>query len=93
MFWTKIKNWAGLPLLMAFWPINSGSPAKNYELRKTWKIKIPKNATSVFTKKLSIAPAAHGIMANNSGITMRNKNKVNISLNKTNLLNVFVNKK
>ena len=28
---------------------------------------------SVFAKKLSIAPAAHGVMANGSGVTMRNK--------------------
>ena len=42
VFWTKIKNWAGLPLLMAFWPINSGSPAKNCGLFKFQKSKNPK---------------------------------------------------
>ena len=61
VFWTKIENRAGLPLLMAFWPINSGSPAKNYGLRNILKFKI---WLSVFAKKSSIAPAAHGILAN-----------------------------
>jgi len=70
VFWTKLEIWAGLPLLMALWPISSGSPARKFnDSEEIPKIKNLKNTLSVFVVFSGIAPAAHGVLAMRSGIT------------------------
>ena len=86
VFWTKLENWAGLPLLMALWPISSGSPAfmnliKNENSQKMYKC---------FCQKIGHSSRCSWRSGQSQRENYANKNKTNISFKQKRIFQTYL---